>query len=172
MERLKGMPGFAMYDADYLTLLIAAASAQIEAYLNRKLALQEVTERKNGSEASPYLHLSRYPIVGEVTAEVCGEPLDDVDVLNPELGRLYRKGGWPSGIGNVRVTYTGGYILPGNDDSNLPDNIELACILEVQQLMRTPGVTSERVGEISVTYATEKMSSASRSLLDGYRRFA
>lgn len=62
------------------------------------------------------------------------------------------------GTRNIKVEYTAGYVLPsdvaGAAESTLPRNYELACILFAQTLMQTPGVTSERVGDISVTYAS------------------
>lgn len=170
VERLKSMPAFTAQSDDYIRLLIKAASAEIEAYLNRSLEEKDVVEWLDGPESS-FLTLARFPIQMITSIEADGTAVTDARVLNPDLGRLYRDRGWPTGSRNVVVDYRGGYILPGQEGANLPENIELACILQVQSLLRQPGVMSERVGDLSVTYEVGKMSSAVRSLLDGYRRF-
>ncbi|MEY9097091.1 hypothetical protein ABH899_005786, partial [Paenibacillus sp. RC84] len=76
--------------------------------------------------------------------------------IESENGMLFRRSGWPCGTRTVEVEYLAGYILPsdepGAEKATLPENYELACILYAQMLMRSPGVTSERVGDISVTY--------------------
>ncbi|MNX97688.1 hypothetical protein D3C86_1300640 [compost metagenome] len=69
---------------------------------------------------------------------------------------LFRRSGWPCGARIIEVEYSAGYILPSDQEgaaaSTLPENYSLACILYAQMLMRTPGVQSERVGDISVAY--------------------
>ncbi|SIQ06172.1 hypothetical protein SAMN05880570_0497 [Paenibacillus sp. RU4T] len=164
------MSALAAQPDDVLILLIKAASAEIEAYLNRQLEAKDVVERVDGPQG-PFLNLSRYPVRSIASIEAGGAALADFEVLMPEVGRLLKEDGWPAGVFNVRIAYRGGYILPGDEGADLPENIELACILQVQSLLRQPGVVSERVGDLSVTYEGGKMSSAVRSLLDGYRRF-
>jgi len=159
------------FDDETLGFLIRASSAAILKHLNRRLKKQETVEALSGNNTSKYLNLDLYPVI-----EIHSVLIDDVPVTDflsdPKQGRIYREKGWPNGVRNIAVVYTGGYILPGNEGANLPEDIELACILHVQDLMRQPGVTSERVGDLSVTYEASEMSSAVRSLLDGHRKFA
>lgn len=90
-----------------------------------------------------------------------GKPQDpDSFVIEPENGMLFRRTGWPCGARLVEVEYLAGYILPSDEagapPATLPENIELACIMFAQILLRSPGVKSERVGDISVTYDESK----------------
>lgn len=70
---------------------------------------------------------------------------------------MYREAGWPTGDHNIQVNYIGGYVLPGDattdEPRTLPEPLELACLLFAQLLLRDPGIRSERVGNINVTYA-------------------
>ncbi|ELK38861.1 hypothetical protein D478_27507 [Brevibacillus agri BAB-2500] len=94
-----------------------------------------------------------------------------------EKGVLFRKDGWCAADRQITLTYTAGYVLPGDatpeNPQTLPESLELACILLCQTLMRQPGVTSERVGDIAVTYATESdgLPGAVKSLVDPFKRW-
>ncbi|MDR4997887.1 phage gp6-like head-tail connector protein [Brevibacillus parabrevis] len=138
-----------------LLLLIASASQSIENHCKRSFRKQRYTERMSG-QSSLYLNLRNYPIhqVEEIRA---GQILDSYEDIGD--GRLYRKQGWPIGEHNISVTYTGGYVLPGDatesEPRTLPESIELACLLYIQMLGRNPGTKSERVGDISVTYSDD-----------------
>lgn len=171
LDRLKNTVKIAFLEDDQLVFLIRAASADILRYLDRPLERQSLTETLNGSSSSKFLNLSLYPVQSVTSVQAWTEIIQD-SVLVKESGRLYRAKGWPAGVLNIVVSYDGGYVLPGEEGADLPEDIELACILRVQELMRQPGVTSERVGDISVTYEGGEMSSAVRSLLDGHRRYA
>jgi len=168
LERLKQiMPEINPLDLEFFA---KAASSNIVKYLNRPLEQKSITEWIAGNKNSKFLNVKLYPLLDVTSVLVDSQPTADYKIV-AESGRLYREQGWIEGFQRIEITYTGGYILPGKDGVNLPEEIELACILHIQDLMRTPGVTSERVGDISVTYAPESMSNAVKSLLDGHRRF-
>lgn len=70
------------------------------------------------------------------------------------------------GVQNYRVTYTGGYYLPSaseyqdgtDDDQDLPYDLEMAALHLVSadyNLRQSAGISSQRVGEISLSYAKE-----------------
>ncbi|OPA77508.1 hypothetical protein BVG16_13730 [Paenibacillus selenitireducens] len=168
IERLK--QSVSNVEDQQLEFLIKAASSSIIRYINRPLEQKELGEFHNGHAESKFLNLELYPLHEVTSVEMDGETIRDIKLI-PEIGRLYREKGWTPGFRNIEVRYSGGYVLPGNENANLPEDIELACILHVQDLMRTPGVVSERVGDISVTYSQDRMSNAVRSLLEGYRRY-
>lgn len=154
IERLKSLlPGV---PEDLLKLQAAAASAAIEHYCKRSFRKQSYSERISGYATSKYINLRNYPVhsVTEIPSAWDFELLDE--------GRLYRSHGWPAGEHNIAVSYIGGYVLPEDatedEARTLPEPLELACLLYTQMLMREPGVKSERVGNISVSYADDKES--------------
>lgn len=150
LERLKGL--LPEVPDDLLLLQAAAASISIEQYCKRSFRKQEYIERISGFRNSNYINLRNYPVHSITELNVTGyEILDD--------GRIYRSCGWPAGEHNLTAKYIGGYVLPGEETTEslrtLPEPIELACLLYTQMLLRTPGIKSERVGDISVTYGDD-----------------
>lgn len=151
LERLKDLlPGI---PEEMIKLQAGAASAAIENYCKRSFRKQAYTERISGYSTSKYINLRNYPVhsVSEVPSDWEFEILEE--------GRLYRSQGWPTGEYNISVSYIGGYVLPedatADDARTLPEPLELACLLYTQMLIREPGVKSERVGDISVTYGDD-----------------
>ncbi|MBY9077273.1 hypothetical protein KIH86_03630 [Paenibacillus sp. HN-1] len=142
-----------------LEMSLEAASAAIERFCNRELAQQTHKQRIDGS-GTKFLRLRNFPIHSVAEVKVCGKELMESDyVIESGNGILFLEFGWPDGDRNVEVEYLAGYIMPsdaeGAPEPTLPRNYELACILYAQTLLhQTPGVTSERVGDISVTYET------------------
>ncbi|UVI28173.1 phage gp6-like head-tail connector protein [Paenibacillus spongiae] len=158
LERLKRVLPKELYDPsqdDRLELDIAAASAAIENYCKRSFKKQLYTERVSGYETSKYINLRNYPVhsITEFSNAWEYEILDD--------GRIYCANGWPTGEHNIKVSYIGGYVLPGDatneEPRTLPEPLELACLLYVQMLQRDPGIKSERVGNINVTYIDDDL---------------
>lgn len=151
-----------------LTALLAVASAAIEEKCRRKFKLQEYTGRVNGMRGQ-YLYLPNYPVHSISVYESPERPYEDVETL--DNGVFFRRYGWPGGERGLSVIYTAGYVLPmdATDDnpSTLPETLEYACVLMAKHLQREHGVTSERVGDISVTYAANEadMPMAVKSLI-------
>lgn len=152
LSRLKGLLGSVAdtWGDDMLTLQIASASASIENRCKRQFKKQQYTEQISGDGRSKYINLRNYPIHSvEFPSDWDYRLLDD--------GRVYREAGWPTGDHNIQVNYIGGYVLPGDattdEPRTLPEPLELACLLFAQLLLRDPGIRSERVGNINVTYA-------------------
>ena len=138
-----------------LEMSIEAASEAIERHCNREFGLKTHTQRLDGS-GTHFLRLRNYP-VHSAAVKIRGKVIAaDKYVIEAENGMLFRDTPWPEGERCVEVEYSAGYVLPSDDEGahiTLPRNIELACILYAQMLMtQTPGVASERVGDISVTY--------------------
>lgn len=159
VERLKnamGVQGDALED-ELLQIQIAASSQAIENYCKRSFKLQSYTERHSGNSRSSYINLRNYPVESIEEVATTGNPVGDYELL--EEGRIYCSSGWPAGEHNIKVTYTAGYVLPVDATMDkprtLPEVLELACIFHAQWMLRSPGVTAERVGDISVNYSAE-----------------
>ncbi|WP_163854623.1 phage gp6-like head-tail connector protein [Paenibacillus elgii] len=157
LERLKGLlqiPKEEHGQDDELSLHLMVASQAIESFCKRSFRKQRYTERMSGYK-SDYINLRNFPVerVDSLTGPT-GE-ITDYEILSE--GRLYRSSGWPIGKHNIQVTYTGGYVLPGDatpdNPRTLPESIELACLfLAKTTLSGQLGIAAERLGDYSVTY--------------------
>ncbi|WP_010500652.1 hypothetical protein [Paenibacillus elgii] len=153
LERLKGLLQ-EEHGQDELSLHLMAASQAIESFCKRSFRKQQYTERMSGYK-SDYINLRNFPVasVESLTGQT-GE-ITDYEILSE--GRLYRRNGWPIGKHNIQVTYTGGYVLPGDatpdNPRTLPESIELACLFLAKTTFSGQlGVAGERFGDYSVTY--------------------
>lgn len=178
IEKAKSMLGIPADDDSaegQLTLYLAAATSAIETYCRRSFRLQEYNDRKHDGTSGRYLLLQGYPILQVSKVQIDGVDIMDYEIVS-DKGMLFRKDGWCAADRQITLTYTAGYVLPGDatadNPQTLPEALELACILFCQTLMRTPGVTSERVGDLAVTYANEGdgLPSAVKSLVIPHKR--
>lgn len=138
---------------------LQAASATIERETNRSFKQKSYLQTLDGS-GTQFLRLRNYPVHSVSRLDVCGADwMERKFNIESDNGMLFYRSGWPCGARLVEVEYLAGYILPSDEPgapaATLPKNYELACILYAQMLMREQGVTSERVGDISVTYKDE-----------------
>jgi hypothetical protein len=178
-KKLLGIPLEDDTEDGTLILWLAASSKAIEDYCDRTFGLQMYTGIKCDGVNGKYLLLPNYPIQSVSTILFRGdtEEMENYEI-EAERGMLYRSCGWPCAERSITVTYTAGYILPSDDPeapvSTLPESLEMACILFAQTLQRMPGVSAERVGDISVSYANEDegLPFAVKSLINPYRRWA
>jgi len=123
-----------------LTSLLRQASDAIETLVDRRFERRTLTETfqpASWPRSTRTLYLSAWPVVGSITISIAGTSLVEAEyVLDLTEGTLkqpiYGVGyGSPWGYdwgGVVTVTYTGGYILPGDEDADLPGDIERACL--------------------------------------------
>ena len=158
------------YDA-LLTRLILAATNAIEDYTGHIFAKQTYTETVAGS-AHPVLLLTHVPIVGTPQVISDNSPITDFEVRDRDVGSLYRKVGWAiSGwIGwgaephriqgtedlNFSVVYEAGYVMPSEQNRDLPAAVEQACVETVvawyKRKGRDPSVKSKKVGDLNLIY--------------------
>ncbi|KAF6618266.1 hypothetical protein HFE03_03455 [Paenibacillus sp. EKM102P] len=143
------------------TLLTAlgAASEWIERECNRSFEYKTYRQTLDGP-GTKFLRLRNFPIHSVSLLHVDGvDKLGESFTIESENGMLFRRSGWPFGARLIEVEYLAGYILPSDAEDapapTLPCKYEWACVLLAQTLMREQGVTSERVGDISVTYKDE-----------------
>lgn len=159
LDRLKKSMGIPLDDTsmdEQLILQLITASQAIENRCMRSFKKGSYTDIASGDPKSKYINLVNSPLHLVQAVNTEDGPVTGFIILAD--GRLFRKNGWPCGEHNITVTYEAGYTLPEDatpeSPKTLPAPLELACILYAQTMMRAPGVTSERVGDISVSYAS------------------
>ena len=176
LSKAKLMMGIEVEDDsqdDELLSLIVVASTMIEEVCRRVFKLQTHTSKVTGLPGK-YIRLPQYPV--HAITSISGPYGELAGVETLDSGILYREGGWPRENRSITVTYQAGYVLPGdatdNDPATLPETLEYACILMIKHLQREPGVQSERVGDISVSYsaAESDMPSAVKALITPHIR--
>ncbi|MGN7169274.1 hypothetical protein ACTHSJ_25755 [Paenibacillus cellulositrophicus] len=155
-KQFMGVPDDDKSQDPLILAALKAASAAIEREANRSFEYKQYRQTLDGS-GTQFLRLRNFPIQSVSMLKMKGvEQAADSFAIESENGMLFKRSGWPCGARIIEVEYMAGYILPsdeaGAEPATLPENISLACILYAQMLMRTPGVASERVGDISVTY--------------------
>ncbi|RQW12127.1 hypothetical protein EH198_09180 [Paenibacillus rhizophilus] len=156
-KKLLGIPEEDVSQDFSLEMALEAASAAIERECNREFGQKSHSQRINGS-GTKFLRLRNFPIISVADVKICGDDISpDGFVIESDNGMLFKETIWPIGTRNIEVEYLAGYILPSDTEGapapTLPRNYEMACVLYAQTLLQTPGVTSERVGDISVAYA-------------------
>lgn len=159
--------------------LINVASEKIENYCNREFKLDTRQEKYQGKN-SKWLLLNNWPVHEVIEIKYYEEAIDDYDVN--KNGHIYRSAGWngskDSEKYNIEVEYKAGYKLPGEDDRDLPEQIEFACILLVKSLfdrmMRDLDISSKQVPDFSEVYFNpnmlEGMPVPVQNLLNDYKR--
>lgn len=144
-----------------LTSLLRQASDTIETLCDRRFERRTLTEtfaQPLWPRTSRTLLLAAWPVIGDAVVTLAGTVLASTEyVLDADTGTLTRSSygigyGSPWGYdwgGTVTVAYTGGYILPGEDDYTLPGDIERCCLelamRNYHQSGRDPTLRSETV---------------------------
>jgi len=180
-------------DDAYLERLINAASDFIERYCSRQFQRASVTEKVQGYGDS-FLRLGRRPIdtAVAITITLDGAAVDSIsyEVHDAEAGLLIGKSGWadttslfegPAWDGHAgserklySVTYTGGYVLPGDGGTRtLPYDLEDACVGLVVSRYRSRGqdqrIKSESLLSYSVTFGEAEIPAPILAVLDRHK---
>lgn len=123
----------------------------------------------------PFLLVSRTPVTDVASVTLDGTTLDDVEIEDADAGLLYREKGFdstervrqhlvaskvPGAHPSITVTYTAGYVMPGEASATLPDDLEKAAIETViawhaADPKRDPALASKKVGDVSWSYRGE-----------------
>ncbi|QOS97556.1 phage gp6-like head-tail connector protein [Brevibacterium sp. JNUCC-42] len=174
-KRLMGVPSEnESRDVEILAFLTATSTA-IENYCRRSFGLQEYKNQKFDGVRGNYLLVKNFPVHSVSSVQINKTEIKDYEIID-DKGMLFRTTGWQAKEREISVSYMAGYVLPADateeNPCTLPEPLELACILYCQTLMRTPGVSAERVGDISVSYTSEgeNIPFAVKSLINPYRR--
>lgn len=172
LKKAKSFMGVAEDDPSQDLVILSAlkaASAAIERECNRSFEYKPYRQTLDGS-GTQFLRLRNFPIHSVSLLKVQGKEQEiDSFTIESENGMLFRRSGWPCGTRVIEVEYLAGYHLPseqeGAEPFALPENLQLACIMLAQILLRSPGVKSERVGDISVTYDDGGLPDVVKSLI-------
>ncbi|MGV8123096.1 MAG: head-tail connector protein [Candidatus Xenobiia bacterium LiM19] len=160
-----------------LQRLIRVASGQIEKYCGRKFDSAQHIETFTGN-GRQLLYLTHRP-VASVTSVVVDDSTDAATNYSiTDEAALYRELGWVSGLAaqsgivgdmpdpehkgrNITVTYTAGYVLPGETGRTFPYDLEEACLqlceYHFNHSPRNRGVQSENIGGYSAQYITPSL---------------
>lgn len=177
-------------DSTFIGTLIDQASARIEKAADRVFA-KETVEEERGASGTRYMYLTRFPIVSVDSVEHDGDSVTDYTVFDTEKGLLYRENGWTNtqlywnfitdlytGFRDPdwKITYTAGYVLPGDSARDLPDDLEMACIQFVKSLYlqrdTDPALTREQYGDASQSWERNSqlmgMPPITKTIVDNY----
>jgi hypothetical protein len=148
---------------------ISEASSRIEAELGYHLALEVVVETfrpVNGYSYGSAVLLERTPVVEINSITVDGTVLAEADWdLQPENGRvIWLSAGmstWWRFSSALAVAYSGGWVMPGEEDRTLPPAIEAAAVAYVRSVWssRQAGDSMLRAVEIPGVIRREYYSS-------------
>jgi hypothetical protein len=145
---------------------VNATSEKIETYCNRSFRLQEHVDILDGKNIT-YLLLKEYPVeeISEVIEDELTLEADDYELV-AKSGMLFKSTGWVAGERTVRVTYTAGYVMPGDDgETTLPGALGIACILFVKALYNElDAKMSEKFSDYSVSYARQFTDAFSKAI--------
>jgi len=152
-----------------LTTLLEGSSEYIQGQTARKFELQSYSMKLSGN-GTDELVLPQYPLLtdGEEIS-ITELLLDDVNILSEiasgdidvdaEAGILYRSAGWYAGRRNIEISFSAGYVLPGESGSgdapDLPKDLELAAIrlaARVYERSTAEGTSSVSPSSYSVSY--------------------
>lgn len=152
-------------DDEFLAKAVRQASATAAAWCGRTFGLETVRESvRNLGRRHGRLVLSRHPVAAIVSvrendnaALLAGDYELDVGGFLYRLDNAGSPSWWPY-AGRVTIEYRAGYVLPGQPERTLPEDVERAAILLVKSAYfgrtRDPAIRSEDVtGLTSTTYA-------------------
>lgn len=156
-----------------LPALIAAATAAIEGFCGRPLALGTYSDAFTLDYPTRAVWLRVAPVASITSVAIDGLAVDPsgYTLISPATGELARGGpcsrnAWPPGARRLTVTYTAGY-------DPIPADLKRAAIAWVVDATQAPGrITSERIGDYQYTLAGDGPSVRPfvASLLRRYRR--
>lgn len=140
-------------DDAYLTTMIDEASAAIASWCRRTFARETIRQVFHVEGQAECLPLARWPRI-EIDAISIGDMSYTPDEFEAdEAGLLYRLDAsgnhrdWSRG--RVTIEYSGGYLLPGDEARDLPEDIERAALMLIKAdwyaRERDPSLRSETV---------------------------
>lgn len=154
--------------------IIKSVSAAIENYCMREFAEKQHTDRFTAN-GRLLLYMPQWPIVSIQEIKYGDSILDpeDYEIFKDVINKI--NGTWDS---PTEVTYTAGYKLPGDQERNLPYDIEDAAVLYATTRIRAianTGIKSEQVDVLRIQYedpysGMAAAPSAVMALLNPYRR--
>jgi hypothetical protein len=171
-----GQSAFPTTDDALLSGLITAASDYIQTWLNRRIALTDYTEIRDGT-GGQRLQFAYFPVCAVLSLTIDGIAIPPAPPPSPSSGitagyvfsqtQLAVRGYYfTQRAQNVIVSYTAGY-------STIPPEIAQACIelvtLRYRERTRVGEVSKALGGGETVSYSQKDMSAAVLTLLQQYR---
>jgi hypothetical protein len=173
---------------DRLTAMIAAASAWLEASIGRPLSIAQYTELLSGDGTS-ILRPRYYPILSVSSLKLWSAVLrvmaqTDADtgqeVMISQTGKWLSKrhGVWPTGRGNVSITYRAGIVDPTSDatiSTTSPPNVQQSVCMVAWLLLDEVsmiGKTQRTIGNEQITLMARNMKDYQfiKDTIDAYAR--
>lgn len=161
--------------------MINLATQYAETYIGRHIKVRstDTTETFDVEPRTQDIFLTNFPIISVTSITEDGDALtegEDEEYLEyANTGKLYRNDAyWTKGRKKLVAVYKGGY-------ATVPDNLFQWCVEVVGFMFETKedgNVKSERVGQLSVTYASAGQNSVGniiaqkpylKEVLDGYK---
>jgi len=156
--------------------LINAVTDFIERYCNRRFKKTTYTDVLLDGNSTQYLFLDNYPIVIVTTIYwhyvfVADELIDsDEYIVYANEGYVYKSGGWTKGNQNIKITYDAGYDFATD---GIPAELQyIANSLVKSGFMDKgkEGITSERMGNYSVSYSADSIPAEIKVKMNQWRR--
>jgi uncharacterized phiE125 gp8 family phage protein len=135
---LKAELGISGTDKDTaLEAVLDRVSAAIATYCGRVFAREQVRETLVHRITPREILLSRYPVVSldSVTLDDATVEVSDY-TLDKDVGHIFA-GTLGTAGSRIVLTYTAGYVLPEDEDANLPDDIQQAALTAAKSLYRS-----------------------------------
>lgn len=158
-----------------LDRLITAASAFIESWLSRTIAVATYTKTFNG-HGGQALFLPDRPVVAVTAVQIDGQDLSPSTSIY-EAGFVYdeyevalRGYTFYRGFQNVSVTWSAG--LASNAPTDVPDDLQQACIELIALKYRRMGEENKKsahLGTETVSFVVEDMPPAVKTILQQYK---
>lgn len=181
LEAVKADLGIDGDDEDAtLSTLIGQASSSLLSDIGRPLVRETLRQTFRLTLPVDSLVLSRFPVptVDRITTDKAA-PLDaSAFELDPEAGMLFRLDTagyykrWPAAV--IVVDYKAGYILPGQEGRDLPEDIEAATLALVRrayhQSGRDPLLKSLDLQTVKLDWANPGAVPEADAVVDRYRQ--
>lgn len=137
-----------------LKVLIRAISGQILQFINRlgKLLIQTRVEQFDVNRGQITWQLKAIPVtsvtsvIHDTQRQFTGSPLNAVDYhVDLEAGLLHLDYTIPAKRGALQVTYVGGLVTSVDQLQSCAPDLELACQLQIQAVMKRQQLTGEEL---------------------------
>lgn len=176
MEFLRIEPGETSLFSAEAAKIIQRASAYISRYLNRKLLVEQTVRLTLDGNGLAEMWLPEWPVRGVQEVTVDGEAIparsgwDDVGYcVNQEENAVCLRGYvFTPGTRNVEILASFGYAE--GDSARL--DLEQACLQLCAYFFnrRLPGLTTERIENVAVTYGSDAVPRQVEAVLEAYRK--
>ncbi len=167
-----------------LTILINQATGSIETMINRRLLRQTYTDEQYDGTGSNTLVLKQWPLISVTRLQVntSGDATPSWETIDTSRYHVYSDGrivlqspvggfldidagNFLAAPNKYRATYVAGYLINFDQENDpaqhtLPGDLEYACLKLAGAMInsrKAEGISSARVGDVSMTYKAEAL---------------